>query len=160
MADVIEAEVTLDYKDIEKLLKKFSSEMPGIATKLMRAVNAEAKKQLKRAFKERGYKPHVERSYGDAGYIKNLASFANKDFSASIIMRKDAFHYKFLEFGTTHEEMWVKRNGTRYKVKGFSVPARPILYPVADSIWKTKRAEEIMEKKFQQELDKLNRGNK
>ena len=73
-------------------------------------------------------------------------------------MKKNAFHYKFLEFGTRHKEMTVRRNGKAYKVKGFTVPAQPILYPVANSIWKTNKAEKIMEAKFQKELEKLEGG--
>lgn len=150
--------ITLEYKDILKLLNKFEKEMPGIGRKLINAVNNEAKKRIRSEYKKRGYKAKNPKHWGDAGYSKNLKSYANRDFSGKILMAQNAFYYRFLEFGTNHKPMIIRRGKQIYKVKGFSIPAKPVLYPIANSIWKTDEAVKIMEKKFQQELDKKING--
>lgn len=157
MSDFVEVEV--DSSQLIKELEEFDSQMPNIARKLMRAVNNEVKKQIKRQARGRGYKSHKMESWGDAGYTKNLLSFANKDFSAKIMMGKNAFHYRFIESGANvkplHKKyLAFKINGQFYKSKGFTLPARPLIKPISKSIWETNKGSQIMEEVFQKEMDK------
>lgn len=149
--------VSVEYKDLEKLLKKYNEQMPNIAVKLMRAVNAEVKKTAKAEMRKRGYHAHKDKSWGDAGYIKNLKSYQNKDFTAKVMIAKNAFQYRFVEYGAEKPVGFAIRykNKTITLKNAWKVEAKPLLYPIADSIWKTTRATRIMENKFQKELDRL-----
>lgn len=152
MADI---SVEIDTKQIIKTLDRFNKAIPGIAVKLMRAVNNEAKKKIRQEYRKRGYHATKLASWGNSGYSRNLVSFANKDYSGKIMLRDDAFYYRFLEFGTNHKTMTVYRGGTSYTIKAYSVPAKPVLYPVANSIWHTTRATELMQIQFDKEVKKL-----
>lgn len=154
--------VSVNYKELENLLKKYNQQMPNIAVKLMRAVNAEVKKAAKAEMKKRGYHSHKQMSWGDAGYIKNLKSYQNKDFSAKVMMARNAFQYRFIEYGAEKPVGFAIRykNKTITLKNAWKVEAKPLLYPIADSIWKTSRATRIMEIKFQQELERLKNQEK
>lgn len=154
--------VSVEYKELENLLKKYNQQMPNIATKLMKAVNSEVKKAAKAEMKKRGYYAHKQKSWGDAGYIKNLKSYQNKDFIAKVMMAKNAFQYRFIEYGAQKPVGFAIRykNKTIKLKNAWKVEAKPLLYPIADSIWKTTRAERIMEAKFQKELERLKNQEK
>lgn len=151
--------VEIDYKQLMKELNEFDKEMPNSARKLMRAVNNEVKKQIRRGARSRGYLARKPMSWGDAGYSKNLFSFANKDYTGKIMMGKNAFQYTFIEYGANvqprHEKYLTFKIGDQFfKSKGFVLPAEPLIYPIANSIWGTNKASEIMEKKMQELMDK------
>lgn len=154
MADNDDSLIELDYKQIEKKLKEFEKEIPGIGKKLINAVNNVARRKIRAGYRARGYKAKNIKPWGDAGYSSNIRVYANRDFSGKIMMSNNAFFYRFVEFGTNHKPMIVRRKGKTYKVKGFSVPAKPLLYPIANSVWKTEEAVKIMEEKFEEELKK------
>lgn len=151
--------VEVDTKALESELRQFDEQMPNIARKLMRAVNAEAKKEIKREARNRGYKSHVEKAFGDAGYTKNLKSFADKGYKAKIMFAQNAFHYRFIESGAyvrpLHKKYLIfQYKGQWFKVKSFVLPAKPLLCPIAAKYWETNKGSEIMEKVFQKEMDK------
>lgn len=153
-----ELKIEVDYKALKKELEAFDKEMPNIARKLMRAVNSEVKKAIKREARARGYKSKKQMDWGDAGYTKNLKTFADKGYKAKIMMAKNAFQYKFIEYGANPKPkgkyLAFKIDGKFYRSKGFALPADPLIYPIANSIWGTSKASEIMEKKLQEEIQK------
>lgn len=151
--------VQVDTKDLLKELKEFDKEMPNIARKLMRAVNNQVKKEIRKEARSRGYKSHNSQPWGDAGYTKNLKSFADKGYKGKIMFGKNAFHYRFIEGGANvkprnKKYLVFKINGQFYKSRGFTLPARPLLKPIARSYWETSKGSKIMEETFQKEMDK------
>ena len=154
--------ITLEYRDMEKLLEKYNKEMPGIAVKLMRAVNNRAKSDIRAAYRSRKYHAHKQQTWGDSGYSKNLKSFADKDFSAKIMIAKNAFYYRYLEYGAEKPAGFAFHyKGTLYRMKnGWKIDSDPVLHTIADTYWKTTRASTIMEKQFQKELAKRDAQNK
>ena len=152
--------VEVDTDDIQNRLKKYNSEMPNVARKLMQSVNAEVKRKIKAEAQSRGYHGSKKQSWGDSGFRKNLKSYENRDFSAKIMMSRDAYYYKFIEYGADvkprNEKYLCFKIGDKFvKSKGFSYPARPLIYPIANSIWGTNKADQIMEERFQKELDRI-----
>lgn len=151
--------VEVDYKELAKELAQFDKQMPNIARKLMRAVNNEVKKKIRQEARARGYKARKPMSYGDAGYSKNLKSFADKGYNGKIMMAKNAYQYKFIEYGANVQPknspyLTFKIGNHFYKSKGFTLPADPLIFPIANSIWGTNKASDIMDKKFQEEMNK------
>lgn len=150
--------VDLSYKELLKELSAFDKEMPNVARKLMRAVNNEVKKQIRRTAKSRGYSADkiYEGKTGtfNTGYRKNLKSYADKDFKAKIMFTKNAYYYKWIEYGARVPERKAKIGNKIVTFKGFNLPAKPLLVPIAQSIWGTNKASAIMEKQFQKEIDK------
>lgn len=151
--------IQLDYKELYKELTEFDKQMPNSAIKLMRAVNNEVRKQIRKTARSRGYKAHKQMQWGDAGYSSNIIVFANRDFTGKVMMSNNAFHYRFLEFGADvlprHGKYLTFKIGDNwYKSEGFHLDARPLVYPVADSYWKTSKASQIMEQKFQEIMNK------
>jgi hypothetical protein len=151
--------VEVDYKELEKELSQFDKEMPNIARKLMRAVNNEAKKKIRQEARSRGYKARKPMGYGDAGYSKNLKSFADKGYQAKIMMTNNAFHYKFIEYGANvqpqHSPYLTFKIGDQfYRSRGFTLPADPLIHPIANAIWGSSKASEIMDSKMQEEMNK------
>ena len=138
--------VEVDTSHIQSQLQKFNKEIPRVAKKLMKSVNAEVRKQIFAEARSRGYHGSKKQTWGDSGYRKNLKTYENNDFSAKVMMGRDAYYYRYIEYGAD-----VKLLRTR----GFSYPARPLIYPIANSIWGTSKADRIMEERFQKELDKI-----
>lgn len=153
-------EVSLDWKDFKKELDNFEKQMPGVARKLMASLNRAVIKQVKNEARSRGYKAHRPEPWGDAGFIKNVKQKTKKNYESRIFIHRDAFVYNFIEFGAYVPERTVithrtSVNGVEYTqtqtLRGFSIQARPLLYPIADSFWKTSKGTAIM----QAEFDKL-----
>lgn len=151
--------ITLDYKDLKKLLQKYENEMPNIGVKLMRAVNNKAKAEIRSEYRRKGYSAHKQMSWGDSGYSKNLKSFANKDFTGKIMMANNAFYYRFLEYGAQKPAgTTIHYKGGDYRLtNGWKIEAQPVITRIGDMYWRTSRASSIMEKQFQKELDKLDK---
>lgn len=156
MADNI---ISLDYKDLQKLLEKYEKEMPGIGVKLMRAVNNKAKAEIRAEYRRKGYHATKQMSWGDSGYKKNLKSYANKNFTGKIMMANNAFYYRFLEYGAEKPAgTEIRYKGGTYTLKnGWKIDAQPVIHRIGDMYWRTNRASSIMEKQFQKELDKLDK---
>lgn len=156
MADFIS--VDMEYQSLVNELKAFNEEMPNIARKLMRKVNAEVKRQVKKAAKQRGYHAHKnyegKKGIYDTGYQKNLKSYADRDYRAKIMFTSDAYYYKWIEYGANVPERKIKAGNRIITFKGFTLPANPLLHPIANSIWGTSRASEIMDEEFQKEINK------
>lgn len=151
--------IELDYKALKKELSEFDSKMPGVARRLMRAVNREVKKAVKKEARSRGYLAHKNMEWGDAGYTKNIFTYANKDYTGKIMMGKNAFQYKFLEYGANvrpknGDFLTFKIGDQFYKSKGFTLPANPLIYPIANGYWGTSKASAIMEAEMQKIMDK------
>ena len=158
MADELNVEV--DSKNLIKQLENFNKQVPNVAQRLMKSVNAEVKRKIKQEAKSRGYKGKKSQSWGDSGYTHNLKSYQNKDFSAKIMMAKPAFYYRFIEYGANvrpkNGKFLAFKIGKKWvRSKGFTYPAKPLIYPIANSIWGTNKASQIMEQQLQKELDKL-----
>lgn len=83
--------ISIDYKDVERMLEQFDLKTPTWARTLMQAVNRVAIKKIKQESKSRGYSAHHQQVWGDSGYQKNATSYANKDFSGKITMKRNAF---------------------------------------------------------------------
>lgn len=152
--------VEVDTSHIQNQLSQFNQKMPHVAKRLMKSVNAEVKRQIKQEAQSRGYHGSKKQSWGDSGFRKNLKSYENTDFSAKVMMAQNAFYYRFIEFGANVQPQNVsylcfKIGNKILKSKGFSYPARPLIYPIANSIWGTTKADQIMEQRFQQELDRI-----
>lgn len=150
----------VDTAHIHKQLDDFNKQVPHVSKKLMKAVNAEAKKQIKAEAQSRGYHGSKKQTWGDSGFRKNLKSYENSNFSGKILMAKDAYYYRFIEFGANVQPrnapyLCFKAGNKLIKIKGFTYPARPLIYPIANSIWGSHQADTIMEKRFQQELDRI-----
>lgn len=146
--DVISVE--FDWKQFQRQLDEYNSQIPNIATRLMRAVNNKVKSEIRREAKARGYSAHTPGSV-DHGYSANLKSFANRDFSGKITMLKNGFYYRYIESGTQNRQ-------TRGGANRGSITARPFIKPIARSYWETNKGSEIMEKQFQKELEKYFKG--
>lgn len=150
--------IELDYKQLKKELEEFNQQMPNSAKTLMAAVNKEVVKQFKIQARARGYSSHKSKPWGDAGYQRNIQQFSFKDYTGRIFIDSKAFHYRFIEYGArVHPRgkyLTFKVNGEWKKSRGFILPARPILHPIANSIWGTNKANQIMEQKLQQIMDK------
>ena len=131
---------------MESIIQKFNKEIPRVARKLMKSVNAEVRKQIFAEARSRGYHGSKKQTWGDSGYRKNLKTYENNDFSAKVMMGRDAYYYRYIEYGA---------DGKLLRTRGFSYPARPLIYPIANSIWGTSKADRIMEERFQKELDKI-----
>lgn len=120
--------------------------------------------KCKKEARGRGYKAHKEEVYGDAGYGKNIFAYINNDFSAKIMISRNAFQYRFIEYGANVRPrqkktlVFIGEDGNFHQSKGFTFPANPLLTPIADSIWKTEKASVIMDEVYQQELNKFNRS--
>lgn len=158
MADNI-INVELDYKSLKKQLEEFDRKMPNSSKKLMAKVNREVVKQLRREASSRGYKAHNKKSWGDAGYQPNFDQYAFNNYTGEIFIKSNAFHYRFIEFGSDvkpkkHKYLTFKYNGQWYKSEGFHLQANPILEPIANSIWATSKANEIMDAELQRIMDK------
>lgn len=158
MAELLKVEV--DVNSFQEQLKKYNQEIPKVAQRLMQSVNAEVKKQIKQEASSRGYKGNKKQSWGNSGYSHNLKSYQNRDFTAKIMMAKPAFYYRFIEYGANVQPkngdyLSFKIGNKFVRSKGFSYPAKPLIYPIANSIWGTDKASKIMEERFQKELDRL-----
>lgn len=152
--------VEVDTSHIQSQLQKFNKEIPRVAKKLMKSVNAEVRKQIFAEARSRGYHGSKKQTWGDSGYRKNLKTYENNDFSAKVMMGRDAYYYRFIEYGADvkprHGDfLYFKADGKLLRTRGFSYPARPLIYPIANSIWGTSKADRIMEESFQKELDKI-----
>lgn len=138
-------------------LKEFDKDMPNIARKMLRAVNAEVKKAEKQEARARGYKAHNLKTFGDAGYMSNIFTYANKDYSAKVMMGRNAFHYRFIENGAVvtpqnHKYLVFKVDGKFYKSRGFILPARPFFKQIAKSFYETDKGMAIMDRTMQKEM--------
>ena len=152
--------VDVDTNHIQNQLKKFNTEIPRVAKRLMKSVNAEVRRQIFAEARRRGYHGSKKQTWGDSGYRKNLKTYENNDFSAKVMMGRDAFYYRYIEYGADvkprHGDfLYFKAGGKLLRTRGFSYPARPLIYPIANSIWGTNKADRIMEERFQKELDKI-----
>lgn len=154
-------EITYDYKKLFKQLEKYEKERPNVTRQLMNAMATEIKKQIRAESRRRGYKAKdTNNSKGyDFGYSKNLKSYNGRGFSASIKMMLPAYKYKFVEYGANvmprHGKYLTFKIGDKWvKVHGFTLQAKPLLHPIAYSVWGTEKGSAIMEKKMQQILDK------
>lgn len=151
----------IDTKQMVEKLQNAEREMPGTAKKMMRAVNSQVKKDIKKEAKSRGYKSSNYDGHNyDSGYAKNLKSFENEDFSAAVLMHNNAYYYRFIEYGAnivprTAEYLVFKYKDTWHKVKSARIVARPLIKPIADRYWKSNRGTDIMDEAFQKELDRL-----
>ena len=82
--------VEVDTSHIQSQLQKFNKEIPRVARKLMKSVNAEVRKQIFAEARSRGYHGSKKQTWGDSGYRKNIKTYENNDFSAKIMMKQDA----------------------------------------------------------------------
>ena len=151
--------VEVDYKDLVKELEAFDKQMPNVARKLMRAVNTEAKKAIRRSYRSMGFHSKKPMEWGDAGYSKNLKSYADAGYKAKIMLKNDAFYYRFQEYGADVKPRNSKYlafmiDGKFYRSKGFVIPAHNYLRNASQSVWGTSKASEIMEAQMQKEIDK------
>ena len=150
--------VTVDYKDLLKKLENYDKQMPNIAIKLMRAVNNKAKADIRKEARKRGYHARKPMPYGEGGFSENLKSYADKGYKAKIIMKKDAYWYTWIEYGANvvprDKYITFKIGDKWYRSRGFVLPAHPIIHPIANKIWGTDKASEIMEKTMQKEIEK------
>ena len=155
----IESEwIKVEYKALVKELEQYNKDMPNVAVRLMRAVNKEAIKEIKKEAKSRGYKSKKAMPYGEAGYTKTIKGYANKNYTGKIMVTKNAYWWTFIEYGANIQPrgkyLTFKIGGKWYKSTGFILPARPIIRPNAERIWGTDRASKIMEVQMQKEIAK------
>lgn len=145
---VEEEVVSVSYKKFVKQLEHYNEQIPNIAIKLMRAVNNKAKAAIRREAKNRGYSAHTSNRSFDTGYSANLVSYANRDFSGKISVRKNGFYYRFIESGT-------KNRQTKGKQNRGAIVARPFIKPIAGQYWETSKGLKIIKDQFQKELKKI-----
>lgn len=151
----------IDTDQVLKKLENAEKEMPFTAKKMMKAVNSQVKKDIKKEAKARGYKSsNTEKHSYDTGYAKNLKSYENEDFSAAVLMHNNAYYYRFIEYGANivprnAEYLVFKIENAWYKVKSAKIVANPLIKPIADSYWRTNKGMDIMDEAFQKELDRL-----
>jgi hypothetical protein len=153
-------ELTLDTTSYKDGLNLLITEMPQIARKMMRRVNAEVKKQVRREINSRGYKTTRQKSWGESAITKNLFSFENSDFTGKLMIGRNAFQARFIEYGAHPIPRHSKYlcfiiDGKYYRTKGFSLPAKPFLHPIADRIWQSGTADTLMDETMQKELDRM-----
>ena len=151
--------ITVDSLDFDSKFDTLLAERPSVAAAGMRKVNQQIIRDVKRECAGRGYLTHKPMSFGDAGYLKNIKQYANKDFSGKIVFKKNAYHYKFIEYGANvtprHKFIIFKIGDIFYRSYGFNLPARPLLKPISDSYWKGDKAKSIMEEEIQKKYDKI-----
>lgn len=143
--------ISIDYKDVERMLEQFDLKTPTWARTLMQAVNRVAIKKIKQESKSRGYSAHHQQVWGDSGYQKNATSYANKDFSGKITMKRNAFYYRFIESGANVS--WKNKKGNFY------YKPKPFIKPISSDVWKNESSA-IMQKKYEQLISKWENSQK
>lgn len=132
--------ITIDYQDVEKMLSDFDLKSPSWARTMMQAVNRVAIKKIKQESKARGYSAHKNQTWGDSGYQPNIKSYANKDFSGKITLKRNAFYYRFIESGANVH--WKHKNGNFY------YKPKPYIKQISAQVWKEESGA-IMQKKYE-----------
>lgn len=155
--------INLDNSQFESEMNAMIAEMPKIAKKMMRAVNKVVKKHVKTETRARGYLNTKQMSFGEASISKNIMSFENDDFTGKLMIGRNAFHARFIEYGATpkpkHNKYLIFQiDGEWKKSAGFTIPANPFLTPIANAVWNGNEASEIMDNTLQKELDRIFKG--
>lgn len=157
---MLNARIDFDIDNVSPLLDEYNSQIKNVAKRLMQSVNKVAKDELKKEAKSRGYHNSKKNKNGkNTGFGRNLISYENKDFSAKVLLKSNAYYYRFIESGANikaknKQFLTFKINNKWVKVKSVVIPAKPFFKEIVNEVW-TKRAEKIMEERFQKELQKM-----
>jgi phage gpG-like protein len=147
--------IEVDDSDWKARLGEFSKKMPTIARRMMGKIATEIKKEVRKGPLSGGVLKV------QSGNLKKSIAFKTRP-NYTVIIRNKMYYSGMQEKGAN---VTSDDGGLHFKIGGqwrvaesVTLPARPFLKPVIDSYFGSTKAEEIMEKVFQEALDKLNSG--
>lgn len=145
--------ITVDDKKWIAQLGEFKKKMPTIARRMMGKVASEIKKQV-RSGPLSGGVLHVH-----SGNLKKSLAFKTRP-NYTVIIRSKAYYSGFQEKGahvvsSGDEGLRFKIGGQWRTAEAVTIPARSFLLPTIEDYFGSGKAEEIMDKVFQNALDKL-----